>query len=107
MLSYVDGGLRAGRPTTGQGHLLHFRVKAAAKREAEAMLHLDEVLKEEIYARGVCSRGQYQRVEGSFETMGFKWRFFLPFFSLLKRKGKHSRRGRILSAPTTVDCGLP
>ena len=47
---------------------------------------------EEIYARGACSWGQYQRAEGSFETMGFKWRFFLSFFSLLKRKGKHSRK---------------
>ena len=34
---------------------LHFRVKAAAKREAEAILHLDEVFSAEIYARGTCS----------------------------------------------------
>ena len=51
------------------------------------MLHFGEVFSAEIYARGGCSRGYHQRVEGSLETMGFKWRFFLPFFSLLKRKG--------------------
>ena len=42
---------------------------------------------EEIYARGGIGVGGVKRAEGSFETMGFKWRFFLPFFSLLKRKG--------------------
>ena len=54
------------------------------------MLHFGEVLKEEIYARGGIVVGGVKRAEGSFETMGFKWRFFLPFFSLLKRKGNIS-----------------
>ena len=54
------------------------------------MLHFGEVFSAEIYARGGIVVGGVKRAEGSFETMGFKWRFFLPFFSLLKRKGKHS-----------------
>ena len=53
------------------------------------MLHLDEVFCVEIYARDGSVVGRLKRAEGSFETMGFKWRFFLPFFSLLKRKGKY------------------
>ena len=60
------GGMWASRPTVGQGHFLHVRrSKRLSGLEAEAMLHLDDVLKEEIYARGACSWGQYQRVEGS------------------------------------------
>ena len=51
------------------------------------MLHLGEVFRADIYARGGIVVGRLKRAEGSFETMGFKWRFFLPFFSLLKRKG--------------------
>ena len=56
------------------------------------MLHLGEVWMEEIYARDGVGVGRLKRAEGSLETMGLKWRFFLPFFSLLKRKGKHFRK---------------
>ena len=56
------------------------------------MLHLGEVWMEEIYARAGVGVGRLKRAEGSLETMGFKWRFFFPFFSLLKRKGKHFRK---------------
>ena len=56
------------------------------------MLHFGEVFSAEIYARVGVVEGRVKRAEGSLETMGFKWRFFLPFFSLLKRKGKHFRK---------------
>jgi len=50
------------------------------------MLHLSEISMEEIYARDVCSRGYHQRAEGSFETMGFKWRFLWYFLFADEKK---------------------
>ena len=43
------------------------------------MLHLGEVTAAEIYARRAIIMGVVPRVEGSFETMGFKRRFFWYF----------------------------
>ena len=65
---------------------LHFRAKAAAKREAEAMLHFGEVFSVEIYARGGIVVGILKRAEGSRETMGFTRRFFWYFSFAIERK---------------------
>ena len=50
------------------------------------MLHLDEVFAAEIYARDGIVVGGVKRAEGSFETMGFKWRFFWYFSFAIERK---------------------
>ena len=50
------------------------------------MLHLDEVFAAEIYARNAIVVGDVKRAEGSFETMGFKWRFFWYFSFAIERK---------------------
>ena len=44
---------------------LHFRAKAAAKREAVTMPHFGEVFSAEIYARGGIVVGGVKRAEGS------------------------------------------
>ena len=54
--------------------------------DAEAMLHLDEVFSAEIYARdGIVVHRKGAR-EGSFETMGFKWRFLSHFLFAIEKK---------------------
>ena len=50
------------------------------------MLHLGEVTTAEIYARDGIVVGEYQRVEGSRETMGFTRRFFWYFSFAVERK---------------------
>ena len=79
------GGLSA--RTIGQGRFLHFhRSKRLSGLGAETMLHFGEVFSAEIYARDVCSRGYPQRVEGSFETMGFTRRFLWYFLFADEKK---------------------
>ena len=66
------------------------------------MQHLDEVITAEIYARVGVVGGVVKRVEGSLETMGLGGAFFRTFFSLLKRKCKHSRKTIPQSASLTA-----
>ena len=67
---------------------LHFRAKAAAKREAVTMLHFGEVFSVEIYARGGIVVGGVKRAEGSRETMGFTRRFLSHFLFAVEKKVK-------------------
>ena len=71
----------------GQGRFLHFhRSKRLSGLGAETMLHFGEVFSAEIYARDGFVVGVVKRAEGSFETMGFKWRFFWYFSFAIERK---------------------
>ena len=56
------------------------------KEKLKTMLHLDEVFSAEIYAKDALFAGEVKRVEGSLETMGFKWRFLWYFLFADEKK---------------------
>ena len=73
-------------------YLLHFLCsKRLSGLGAEAMLHLDEVFCAEIYARSGIVVGVVKRGKEVLKPWVSSGVFFRTFFSLLKRKCKHSR----------------
>ena len=56
------------------------------------MLHLDEVIAAEIYARNGIVVGAVERGKEVVKPWVSRGVFFRTFFSLLKRKCKHSRK---------------